>query len=96
LQEEDNVRIVILISYLFGGGIQECVQLDHADDRLVEIRCETDCLEFPDKAPLGCDQVIAKYIYLFCLLLPVLVEPFGQKTQSLMSLFITHDRPSSF
>jgi len=89
-QKEGNLGVVNLPSHLFDGGVQKVVQIDHPDDRLVETRRETDGLELLDKAPLGCDQVIAKYIYLLCLPLAVFVKLSGQKTQSSMSLFITH------
>ena len=94
-QEKGGIGARIFLIEKFDGRVQQVVQIGHADDRLIETRRKADGVEFPDEYPLGSNQIVAKYVYLFRLLLAFFVELFQQQKQSFMSLVITHGHPVS-
>ncbi|GAG97411.1 unnamed protein product [marine sediment metagenome] len=90
-QKEGNIRIGDFIFYKFVGGNKKAAQVGCPDDCLEEIRGEADGVQSFDKFPLGCDEVIAEYIYFFRLRFAFLVELLYKQAQSFLSLFVVHE-----
>ena len=90
-QKEGNIRIVDFVFYKFVGGKKKAAQVGCPDNCLKEIRGKSDGAQSFDKFPLGCDEVIAEYIYFFGLRFAFLVELLYKQTQSFLSLFVVHE-----
>ena len=74
-QEKGDICIADFVFDEFVCGKNKAVQVGCSDDCLVEICCETYGSQSFNKVSLGCNEVIAEYIYFLGLFFAFFVGP---------------------